>query len=86
MMMLGSEMIATLVQPVGRKANWSETGLEEEKEGRLNEVTNHCVHRDSGQDWSDRDGTEISMLLWRKDFMNRLNVGLFLWRTPLRRC
>ena len=56
-------------------------GLEGEKDGRVNEVTDHCALHDSGQNLSDGDGTEISMLLRRKDFGDRLYASLFplLW-------
>ena len=68
-MVLRTEMIAAVVEPVGRKANWSANErVGGEKEGRVNEVTDHCALHDSGQNWGDGDGTDISMLLRRKDF------------------
>ena len=56
-------------------------GQEGEKEGRVNEVTDHCALHDSSQNWSDGDATEISMLLRKKDCGDRLDASLFplLW-------
>ena len=63
---LRREMIAAVVEPEGRKANWSaneRAGGGEGGQVRVNEVTDHCALHEFGQNWSDIDGTEISMLL-----------------------
>jgi len=42
---------------------------------------NHCSFHNSGQDWRNGDGAEVSVLLWGIDFRDRPYHGLFprLW-------